>query len=138
MAYHDEYVRNLKCKRLQVDEVVGVRLCQAKECSDQRRPPLKALAISGPGLRSTPTRSLLPVISSAAATANARHWFIDDVANRLPIRVQLTSDGLKAYLEAVEGAFGADIDYAMLVKIYGASSDSAKGRYSPPECTGAT
>ena len=49
-------------------------------------------------------------------------------------RVQLTSDGHKAYLEAVEGAFGADVDYAMLVKIYGASSDSAKGRYSPAEC----
>ena len=46
-------------------------------------------------------------------------------------------DGHKAYLDAVEGAFGGDIDYAMLVKIYGASSDSAKGRYSPAECTGA-
>jgi hypothetical protein len=46
-------------------------------------------------------------------------WFIDDIANRLANRVQLTSDGHKAYLEAVEGAFGADIDYAMLVKVYG-------------------
>jgi IS1 family transposase len=63
-------------------------------------------------------------------------WFIDDVAKRLANRVQLTSDGLKAYSEAVEGAFGADIDYAMLVKLYRASSDSAKGRYSPAECTG--
>jgi hypothetical protein len=62
--------------------------------------------------------------------------FMDDLASRLANRVQLTSDGHKAYLEAVEGAFGADIDYAMLVKIYGASSESAKGRYSPAECTG--
>ena len=54
-----------------------------------------------------------------------------------PNRVQLTSDGHRAYLEAVEGAFGADIDYAQLVKIYGASPDSDKGRYSPAECTGA-
>ena len=46
------------------------------------------------------------------------------------------TDGHKAYLEAVEGAFGADVDYAQLVKLYGASSDSAKGRYSPAECTG--
>jgi len=60
---------------------------------------------------------------------------MNDVAMRLANRVQLTSDGHKAYLEAVEGAFGADIDYAMLIKIYGASSDSAKGRYSPADCT---
>ena len=59
-------------------------------------------------------------------------WFMDDVAARVANRVQLTSDGRKAYLDAVEGAVGADVDYAMLVKIYGASSDSAKGRYGPP------
>ena len=50
--------------------------------------------------------------------------------------MQLTTDGLKSYLEAVEGAFGADVDYAQLVKLYGASPESAKGRYSPAECTG--
>jgi IS1 family transposase len=64
-------------------------------------------------------------------------WFMDDVAKRLATRVQMTADGHKAYLEAVEGAFGADIDYAQLLKIYGASPESAKGRYSPAECTGA-
>ena len=63
-------------------------------------------------------------------------WFMNDVAMRLANRVQLISDGHKAYLEAVEGAFGADIDYAMLIKLYGASSDSAKGRYSPADCRG--
>jgi hypothetical protein len=55
---------------------------------------------------------------------------------RLANRVQLTSDGHKAYFEAVEAAFGADIDYAQLVKIYGSAPESAKGRYSPAECTG--
>ncbi len=50
--------------------------------------------------------------------------------------MQLTTDGHKAYLEAVEGAFGADVDYAQLVKLYGATADSAKGRYSPADCTG--
>jgi len=59
-----------------------------------------------------------------------------DMASRIVNRIQLASDGHKAYLEAVERAFGADIDYAMLNKIYGASSDSAKGRYSPAECVG--
>lgn len=62
--------------------------------------------------------------------------FMDDVAACLANRVQMTTDGHRAYLEAVEGAFGADVDYAQLIKIYGASPDSAKGRYSPAECTG--
>jgi IS1 family transposase len=62
--------------------------------------------------------------------------FMDDLAARLANRVQLTSDGHRAYLEAVEGAFGADIDYAMLVKLYGATPTPA-GRYSPAECIGA-
>jgi hypothetical protein len=61
---------------------------------------------------------------------------MDDLASRLTNRVQLTSDGHKAYLEAVEGAFGADIDYAMLIKTYGEAPESSKGRYSPAECTG--
>jgi hypothetical protein len=62
---------------------------------------------------------------------------MDDLRSRLANRVQLTSDGHKAYLEAVEGVFGGDIDYAMLIKLYGATSEGAKGRYSPAECVGA-
>ena len=61
---------------------------------------------------------------------------MDDLRPRLANRVQLTSDGHKAYLEAVEGAFGGDVDYAQLVKIYGEASDSEK-RYSPAACIGA-
>jgi hypothetical protein len=60
--------------------------------------------------------------------------FMDDLRSRLAHRVQ--PDGHKSYLEAVEGAFGGDVDYAQLVKLYGPTSDSAKGRYSPAECTG--
>ena len=69
-----------------------------------------------------------------AEYANA---FMLDVAERLKGRVQLTSDGHKPYLEAVEGAFGADVDYAVLQKVYGTAPEAAKGRYSPPVCTGA-
>ena len=61
--------------------------------------------------------------------------FISDLQKRLANRVQLTTDGHKAYLQAVESAFGADIDYAMLVKLYGASEEAEK-RYSPAECIG--
>jgi IS1 family transposase len=63
--------------------------------------------------------------------------FMDDLRSRLANRVQLTSDCHKAYLEAVEGEFGGDVDYAMLVKIFGAAPESMKGRYSPAECIGA-
>ena len=62
--------------------------------------------------------------------------FIDDLRSRLANRVQLTTDGLKAYLVALEESFGADVDYAQLVKLYGAVPESAKGRYSPAECIG--
>lgn len=63
--------------------------------------------------------------------------FMDDLCARLASRVQLTTDGHKAYLEAVEGAFGGDIDYAMLVKLYGdLGGKTAEWKYSPAECTG--
>ncbi len=62
--------------------------------------------------------------------------FMDDLRSRLANRVQLTSDGHKAYLEAVEGAFGGDVDYAQLVKMYGNAGGTAETRYSPSECTG--
>lgn len=68
--------------------------------------------------------------------AGYAHEFMQDVAGRLANRVQLTTDGHKAYLEAVEDAFGADVDYAMLVKLYG-DTPAGAGRYSPAACTGA-
>ena len=61
---------------------------------------------------------------------------MDDLKSRLANRVQLTTDGHRAYLEAVEEAFGADVDYAQIVKMYGKGPETAKGRYSPAECTG--
>jgi IS1 family transposase len=62
--------------------------------------------------------------------------FMDDLRSRLANRVQLTTDGHKAYLQAVEGAFGDDVDYAVLHKVYGNTPESAKGKYSPAECIG--
>jgi IS1 family transposase len=67
--------------------------------------------------------------------AECANVFMQDVADRLTNRVQLTTDALKAYLEAVEGAFGADVDYAQLVKMYGEAPGGEK-RYSPAVCNG--
>src|SRR5438552_1656091 len=61
---------------------------------------------------------------------------MEDCASRIRNRVQITTDGHKAYLDAVENAFGADIDYAQLQKIYGAPSDAEMRRYSPAKCIG--
>ena len=71
----------------------------------------------------------------ARRDAGSATEFLQDVADRISTRIQLTTDGLKVYLEAVEGAFGAEIDYAQLVKLYGASQEET--RYSPAECIGA-
>jgi IS1 family transposase len=68
--------------------------------------------------------------------AECAMWFMDDLRSRLADRMQLTSDGHYAHLEAVEGAFGRDVDYAELVKFYGTAPEAVKGRYSPARCIG--
>jgi hypothetical protein len=70
-----------------------------------------------------------------ARDASAAHAFIGDLASLLATRVQVTTDGLKVYLSAIKGAFGLDVDYAILVKVYGDSPEGQK-RYSPAECSG--
>ena len=69
-------------------------------------------------------------------SAGAASDLIDDLVSRLASRIQLTTDGHSAYLDAVDRAVGAEVDYAMLVKLYGQSSEGEK-RYSPAVCTGA-
>jgi len=134
--YMDRTLMNLNCKRVQVDEVWG--FCYAK----QKNVPTAKAAPEGAG--DCWTWVGLDADSKLAVSfyvgnrdGEAALEFIGDLGKRLANRVQLTSDGHKAYLNAVEETFGADVDYAQLVKIYGASPDGGKGRYSPAECTGA-
>lgn len=134
--YHDSHVRNVASKRVQVDEIWSFTYAK------QKNVPTAKAAPEGAG--DTWTWTAIDADSKLVLSwfvggrdAYCAKMFINDLASRLANRVQLTSDGLKAYLEAVEGAFGADVDYAQLVKIYGEAPESAKGRYSPAECTGA-
>jgi IS1 family transposase len=69
--------------------------------------------------------------------AGAGYHFLSDLKDRLANRIQLTSDGHRAYLNAVDGAFGTEIDFAVLQKIYGHAPEGPQTRYSPAECTGA-
>jgi IS1 family transposase len=132
---HDAKVRNVKAKRVQLDEIWSFTAAKQKNVATMKAP----VAGAGDTWTWTAIEAQTKLIIShfvGGRDGDCAAWFMNDVAMRLATRVQLTSDGHKAYLEAVEGAFGADVDYAMLIKLYGASSDSAKGRYSPADCSG--
>jgi IS1 family transposase len=134
-AFHDEHVCGVKAKRVQVDEIWSFIYAKGKNVATAKAAPDGA----GDAWTWTALEADTKLIVSffvGGRDGDCAQWFMDDVAARLATRVQLTSDGHKAYLEAVEGVFGADVDYAQLVKLYGASPESAKGRYSPAECTG--
>lgn len=127
--YQDKALRNLSCKRLKCDEIWS--FCYAKE----KNVPAKLKGQFGYGDVWTWTAidadtKLVPSWLIGDRSAKTGYVFMNDLASRLKHRVQLTTDGHKAYLEAVEGAFGPDIDYAMLIKIYGSAPEEEK-RYSP-------
>jgi len=134
-TYQDGALRNLKCRRLQLDEVWSFVYAKQKNVPGAKNAPPDAgdvwtwVAIDA----DTKLVASWRVGDRSSQTAIA---FTDDLAARLANRVQITTDGHRAYLEAIEGSFGADVDYAMLVKIYGADAQAEK-RYSPAECIGA-
>lgn len=134
--YQDEALRNLTSKRVQVDEIWSFTYAKQKNVATAKAAPEGAGDTWTWTAIDADTKLVMSWLVGGRDSEYAMA-FIDDLSRRLANRVQLTSDGHRAYLEAVEGAFGGDVDYAMLVKIYGTSPDSAKGRYSPAECTGA-
>jgi IS1 family transposase len=133
-AYQDAAFRNLTCKRLQVDEIWAFNHCKQRNVATAKRAPAEAgdlwtwVAIDA-------DTKLIPSWLVSNRGGDAAKVFISDLAGRLVNRVQLTSDGHRSYLEAVEEAFGADVDYAMMVKTY--SDAPGAGRYSPGVCIGA-
>lgn len=134
-AHHDATVRDLGSKRVQVDEIWSFTYAKAKNVAKAKAAP--------EGAGDTWTWTALDADSKLIVSwlvggrdGDYALAFMDDVAARLANRVQLTSDGHKAYLEAVEGAFGGDVDYAIIHKVYGTVPEAAKGRYSPAECIG--
>ncbi len=134
-GFHDAKVRGVKAKRVQVDEAWAFCYAKDKNVATAKAAPDGAGDVWTWTAIEADTKLLISHFVGGRDGQCAK-WFIDDVADRVTTRIQLTSDGLKAYLEAVEGAFGADVDYAMLVKMYGNAPESFKGRYSPAECTG--
>ncbi len=133
--YQDRVFRNLTCKRIQVDEIWAFVYAKQKNVPLAKKAPPQAGDVWTWTAIDADTK-LIPSWFVGGRDSDAAMIFMEDLASRLANRVQLTSDGHKAYLEAVEGAFGSDIDYAMLVKMYGPSGEGEK-RYSPAECIGA-
>jgi len=135
-AFHDETVRGVRSKRVQCDEIWSFVHCKQRNVETAKAAPAQAGDLwTWSALDAD--HKLIIAYAVGGRDADYASAFMQDVADRLANRVQMTTDGHKAYLEAVEGAFGADIDYAMLVKHYGETA-TPPGRYSPAQCTGAT
>jgi IS1 family transposase len=133
-SYHDDHVRNLRVRRIQCDEIWAFVYAKQKNVTLEQMQ-------AGAGDVWTWTAidadtKLIVSYTLGNRGAGTAQVFMRDVAARISNRIQLTTDGHRVYAEAVEDAFGADIDYAMLVKIYGASNDSPESRYSPATCIG--
>jgi IS1 family transposase len=135
MEMHHELVRGVKAKRIQCDEVWSFCYAKQKNVPTAKRPPEGAGDVwTWTALDSDSKLIVSYFVGDRSGEAAMR--LMSDLKSRLANRVQLTTDGHRAYLEAVEGAFGADVDYAQLVKLYGESPEAEK-RYSPAECIGA-
>lgn len=136
LAMHDELVRDVKSERVQCDEIWS--FCYAKQSTISRMEtmaPLDAGDVWTWTAIDADSKLILSFFAADRSTHSAM-LFMDDVRRRLANRVQLTTDGHRAYLKAVDAAFGEDVDYAQLVKLYG-PAPGGTARYSPPACVGA-
>jgi IS1 family transposase len=134
--YQDKALRNLSCKRIQCDEIWAFVYAKAKNAPDH----MKAAGVAGDIWTWTALDADTKLMVSwlvGSRDVRIGTAFMTDVSERLASRVQLTTDGHRAYLHAVEGAFDKNVDYAMLVKLYGTATGSEhERRYSPGECCG--
>lgn len=131
--YMDKHLTNLKCQRLQVDEIWSFVFAKQKNVKPEHFADGKHAGDVWTWIAIDADTKLIPSFMAGQRDPASARSFMEDLAGRLANRVQLTSDGLKAYLTAVDKAFGEDVDYAMLVKIYGNNPEGEK-RYSPAVC----
>jgi IS1 family transposase len=132
--YQDKAFRGLTCKRVQCDEVWS--FVGAKEKNTTEETKAKGWGDCWTWTALDADTKLIPCWYVGTRDAGAAYHFMHDLADRLAHRVQLTTDGHKPYLVAVADAFGLDVDYAQLVKIYG-EGPKTFARYSPAQCMGA-
>jgi IS1 family transposase len=133
--YQDRMLRELPCKRLQLDEIWSFVYAKAKNVRSAK----SASEIAGDVWTWTAIDADTKLIASwmiGDRSGDTAKVFVADLASRLANRVQITTDGHGAYLQAIDDAFGIDVDYAVLEKVYATPTEAQK-RYSPPVCVGA-
>lgn len=135
-TYQDEKLRNLPCKRVQADEIWSFCFAKDKNLSEEMKGKFGFGSVWTWTAICADTKLMVSWLVGERSVPYAVK-FIDDLASRLAHRVQLTTDGHKPYLRAVESAFGSEIDYAVLEKIYSAGpQEGTTTRYSPAQCCG--
>ena len=134
-TYQDRVFRNLNCQRIQVDECWSFCYCKQKNVTSEIADKNPSAGDAWLWAAIDADTKLVPCWLIGRRDPSAARDFIEDFASRLANRIQLTSDGLKLYVKAVDRAFGGDVDYAQLVKVYGIPNDGEK-RYSPAVCIG--
>jgi IS1 family transposase len=134
-AYQDKVLRNLPCKRVQMDEIWSFVYAKAANVEKAKAAPEAAGDVWTWTAICADTKLIVSWLLGAR-DMDAALAFTGDLRSRLANRVQLTSDGHGSYLTAVDATFGDHVDYAMLVKLYGADPQ-AETCYSPAKCTGA-
>lgn len=133
--YQDRTLRNLPCKRIQCDEIWSFVYSKQKNVPEEMRGQYGVGDVWTWTAIDAETK-LVPSFLIGTRDGGTAYDFMQDLAGRLANRVQLTTDGHRAYLEAVEAAFGADIDFAQLVKIYGPAPQGPDRKYSPENFCG--
>ena len=130
--YQDKTLRNLPCKNIQCDEIWSFCYAKAKNVPEEHKGE-RGFGDVWTWTAIDADTKLVPSWHVGSRDAVDGMFFIKDLKSRLANRVQLTTDGHKVYLNAVENAFGGDVDYAMLIKVYGEKPETEK-HYSPAEC----
>jgi IS1 family transposase len=133
--YQDRTLRGLKSRRIQCDEIWAFVYAKAKNVPEAHAGEFGYGDVWTWTAIDADTK-LIPSWAVGRRDAFTAHAFMLDLADRLAHRVQMTTDGNRVYLDAVEGAFGSEIDYGMLVKVYGADPAADQTKYSPAKCIG--
>jgi IS1 family transposase len=133
--YQDKVFRDLKCKRLQLDEMWSWIYCKEKNRTEEIAKKNPAAGDVWLWTAVDADSKLVPAWMLGNRDGRTARRFVADLASRLSHRVQITTDSHRPYLQAVEDAFGGDVDYAMLHKVYGFPMEH-ETRYSPATCIG--
>ena len=132
--YHNQVVRNLKVRRVQCDEIWAFIYAKQKNVTEEQMAKGAGDCWTWTAIDAD-TKLIISYCLGNRGIGTAQ-FFMNDLASRISNRFQLTTDGHRVYVDAVEDAFGGDVDYSMLVKIYGMPSSLDESRYSPATCIG--